>query len=183
MKTIDLIIPVLALALSAANAGEHQLEVRMLRTSGAVPSEKTLQSLVEDPGAQATPMISVTLPEAGDTKIRQVTSYRYATEYTPKGEPDSFVAKDLGWTGSAVVSHSGAETVNLKLDLTNLRIGAPHVYDIKGIQGIQATMPVFTSVKIPDQELVLTRGTWRFVKGTLGEETYYWAVRITNQKS
>jgi hypothetical protein len=180
MKTIDLIIPVLALALSAANAGEHQLEVRMLRTSGAVPSEKTLQSLVEDPGAQATPMISVTLPEAGDTKIRQVTSYRYATEYTPKGEPDSFVAKDLGWTGSAVVSHSGAETVNLKLDLTNLRIGAPHVYDIKGIQ---ATMPVFTSVKIPDQELVLTRGTWRFVKGTLGEETYYWAVRITNQKS
>jgi hypothetical protein len=108
------------------------------------------------------------------------TFHRYATEYTLKGEPESFENKDLGWTGSATVAPSGEGKVNLKLDLTNVRIGTPHVYDIKGIQ---ATTPVFTSVKIPDQELALTRGTWRFVRGSLGEETYYWAVRITNQRS
>jgi len=180
MKTVNLIIPILALALSPVNAGENQLEVRLLRMSGEDPSEKTLLTLVEDSGAQATAMISVALPEAGDAKIRQVTPYRYATDYTPKGEPDSFVTKDLGWTGSASVSNSGADKVSLKLDLTNVRIGTPHVYDIKGVQ---ATMPVFTSVKIPDQELALTRGEWRFVKGTLGKETFFWAFRIANQRS
>lgn len=177
MKTISLIVPILALALSAANAGENQLEVRLLRMSGAEPSEKTLEALVDDPGAQTTPMISIPLPEAGDAKIRQVTPYRYATEYTPKGEPDSFETKDLGWTGSATVAPSGSNKVNLKLDLTNIRIGTPHIYDVKGVQ---ATMPVFTLVKIPNQELALTRGKWRFVKDSLGEVTYFWAVRIVN---
>ena len=175
MKTISLIIPLLAFSISAATAGGNQLEVRLLRMSGDAPNKKTLQSLVVDPGAQATPMISVPLSDSGEAKIRQVTPYRYATEYTPKGEPDSFQNKDLGWTGSATVTYSGEDKVNLKLDLTNVRIGPPHIYDVKGVQ---VTMPVFTAGKIPDQEMVLTRGLWRFIKSTQGDDTYFWAVRV-----
>jgi hypothetical protein len=176
MKIIRLIIPTLVLGLSA-DAKESQLEVRILKMTGAQPSEKTLQSLAEDPGAQASPMVSVALPEVGEVKIQQVTPYRFASEYTSQGEPDSFVSKDLGWTGSATVSNSEDDKVTLKLNLTNVRIGTPRVYEVKGIQ---ATMPAFTSVKTPDQELALTRGAWRFVKDSLGDETFYWAVRITD---
>ena len=180
MKIIGQIVPILAFALSAASGGEQHLEVRLLKTLGAEPTEKTLQSLVEDPGAQATPMISVSLPESGVAKIQQVTPYRFATEYAQTGEPNSFDTKELGWTGSATVTHFDQDQVNLKLDLKNVRIGTPRVYDLKGIQ---MTMPTFTAVKIPDQDLALTHGAWRFVKDSLGNETFYWAVRITKQKS
>lgn len=59
----------LAIALSVVNADKQQLEVRLLRMAGADPSEKTLQSLVEDPGAQATAMISVALPKVRDFQV------------------------------------------------------------------------------------------------------------------
>jgi len=106
-----------------------------------------------------------------------VTSYRYATEYSGEGEPGDFITKDLGWTGKATVSNSGDDKVNLRLDLTNVKIGTPRVYDV---EGFQATMPAFTSVKIPDQELTLTPGKWRFVKSALGDDVYFWALRIAN---
>jgi hypothetical protein len=180
MNTKNLIIPILAFALSAANASQNRLEVRLLKTSGAEPTEKTLRSIVEDPGAQSTPMVSVALKDAGNTDISQVTSYRFASEYTPDGEPDSFVDRVLGWTGRATITHEGEGQHNLKLDLTNVRIGTPQVYEV---DGVQVTMPVFTSVKIPEQHIVITRGEWLFVKDSSGDETFFWAVRITNQKS
>lgn len=174
MKALRLLVPVLVLPL-AAHAAESQLEIRLLKFSGAVPSERTLQSLVEDPGAQADAMVSVTLSETSSTEIRQVTPYRFATEYTPKGTPSSFESRDLGWTGNATIASTGQDKINLKLDLSNVRIGTPQIYEVKGIQ---APMPTFTAVSISENALTLTRGQWKFMK--CGEDTgsFFWAVRV-----
>ncbi len=177
MKTPISILALISLSIVIAYADESRLQIRLLKASGATPNDAMLRTLVEDPGAQAAPLVSQTFTDREDFKIREISIYRYATEYTPEGIPTAFETTELGWTGGATLISQDPDKFDLKLDLTNVRIGTPRIYEI---EGVQFAMPVFTSIKASNQEMPLVRGEWAFFRASSPSEseTIFWAVRV-----
>lgn len=179
MKPAALLFSSLVLSLASVHAAGDMLEIRLVKLTGTEPSDKTLRALVEDAGAQVTAMVTVPMARAGDTEIKQLASYRYPTEFTAKGEPDTFSSRNLGWEGKASIISADQKEMRLLLDITNHRIGTPHVYDTNGVQ---TYIPSFTSVEMSIGGLPLIRGEWKFVK-TSDKDSTFLAVRVADTTS
>jgi hypothetical protein len=179
MKPTAPLLSSLMFSLTSVHAAEDMLEIRLVKLTGIEPSDKTLRALVEDAGAQATAMVTVPLAAAGDTEIKQLAPYRYPAEFTGKGEPETFNTQNLGWEGKACIISVDQNEIRLMLDVSNHRIGTPHVYDTKGVQ---TYMPSFTSVQMSIGGLPLNRGEWKFVK-TPDKESAFLAVRVSGPSS
>lgn len=80
--------------------------------------------------------------------------------------------------GSGKIADEEAGKARLKIDLSGTLLGAPRVYEIKEAQ---VFMPVFTQVASPGEELSVRPGEWSFVRRQVGEDTYFWAIRLKNQ--
>ena len=174
------VFPILAACLAfsgAAQAADRVIEIRLLKTSGAVPTEATLRSIVEDPGAQAAAATSKALPAEGSVKIEGTTPFRFASEYTMEGEPSSFETTDLGTRATVATSMGADGKLQLELDLESKIADAPVVYEV---DGVQVTMPVFHRVASGDARLQVTPGEWAFLSARSGEVPMHWAIRVTD---
>lgn len=178
MKTTHSKILALSLLLGPPAMAERTIEIRLLHVAGDAPNEKMLQRLVDDAGAQAAEKIEASVAAGGKVEIKKVTPYRYPSEYTVAGEPSAFETRDLGVSGTGTLADKEAGTVHLKFDLSGTLLSAPRVYEVKGTQ---VFMPVFTQVTSPDEELSMRPGEWSFVKRQIGEENYFWAIRLKNK--
>ncbi|RYD22999.1 MAG: hypothetical protein EOP88_05890 [Verrucomicrobiaceae bacterium] len=179
MKPAAILFSSLVLSLASVHAAGDVLEIRLVKLTGTEPSDKTLQALVEDACAQATAMVTVPLASAGDTEIKQLSPYRYPTEFTAKGDPDTFDTRNLGWEGKASIISTDQKGMSLVLDISNHRAGTPHVHDT---EGVQTYMPTFTTIEMIIGGMPLTRGAWKFVK-TPDKESTFLAVRVAGAAS
>lgn len=157
---------------------ERTMEIRLLHVTGDAPDDKMLNRLVDDPGAQAAEKFEAAVGADGAIEIKRVTPYRYPTEYTSTGEPSAFETRELGVIGSGKIADEEAGTARLKIDLSGTLLGAPRVYEI---EKAQVFMPVFTQIASPGEELSVRPGGWSFVRRQVGEETYFWAIRLKDQ--
>lgn len=160
-----------------SHAAERVIEIRLLKTSGAAPTEATLRSIVEDPGAQAAAVTSKALPAEGSVKIEGTTPFRFASEYTMEGEPSSFETTDLGTRASVAASKGDQGKLQLELDLESKIADTPVIYEV---DGVQVTMPVFQRVANADARLQVKPGEWGFISARAGEAPLHWAIRVTD---
>lgn len=177
MKLAALLLCSLVLPLASIHAAGEMLEIRLIKLTGTKPSDKTLRALVEDPGAQACAKFAVLLARTGETEIKQLAPYRYPTEFNGKGEPDAFETRKLGWEGTASVVSADREKITLNLNISNLRMGTPHVYETNGVQ---TYMPVFSSFRLSTSDLQLPPGEWKFVKTGAENDPFFLAVRVAD---
>ncbi len=154
------------------------MEIRLLHVTGEPPNEKMLHRLVDDAGALVAEKLEVAVDVEGKIKIKEVTPYRYPSEYTSTGEPSAYETRELGVSGSGTIADEEAGTARLKIDLSGTFLGAPRVYDVNGAQ---VFMPIFTQVTAPAEELSLSPGEWCFVRRNIAGEIYFWAIRLKNQ--
>ena len=168
----------LSLLLGLPAMAERTMEIRLLHVTGDAPDDKMLHRLVDDPGAQAVAKFEAAVGARGAVEIKRVTPYRYPSEYTATGEPSAFEKRELGLSGSGTIADEEAGTARVKIDLLSTLLRAPRVYEVKGTQ---VFMPVFTQVTSPSGELSVRPGEWSFMKRQIGEETYFWAIRLNNQ--
>lgn len=163
------------LGIGTTHAADRNIEVRLLKTSGVVPNQATLETLVEDPGAQVTPGVKKTLAADGVTKLDQTTSFRYASEYTSEGKPATFETKALGLAGEVSTEAEG-DLIELKMNLSSTTADSPHIYEVKGVQ---VTMPVFEKIAT-ETTLTVKPGDWSFLNVKQGEKTCFWAIRVSD---
>ena len=180
MKEYTLQMICAGIALQLVSASEMRIEVRHLQFSGTVPNDTMLGKLVEDDGAQASRMISQVISEKGSTTIKSTNEYAYPKNHWREGgqnKPDSKPL--LGWSGEVVTSGFTDKFLNLKIDLTDRRMGSPHVHEV---EGEQVATPTFSSDQL-QSHLQIEVGRWRFFNlspGSNKESSKFFAVRVTN---
>lgn len=159
MKTsAPLILLSLLLATAISQAAERTLEIRLLKSTGAAPSNTTLRALAGHPGAQLMPPIRKELPKDGVVKIAEITPFHFASEYNDKGAPVAFEMKEIGSTGEVTVTDVG-HGLDVAFNFKLTRAGAPHVYDVNGVQVV---MPVF-QVDKTESTVTVKPGEWTFL--------------------
>lgn len=165
-------------AIATTGAAEQTIEVRLLKTAGASPSETTLKSLVDAPGAQVLPAYRSDLATAGATRLEQTSPFKYASEYSSEGKPTTFETQDLGLKGEVSVKPRG-EFQELKLNLSGAITGTPQIYEV---DGVQVTMPVFEKTT-SEATIDVKKNEWSFVSAMQGEKSFFsWAIRISDAK-
>jgi len=168
----------LPLSSHVLQAAETTLEIRLIETKGAVPNEATLRAIVESPGAQLMPVIRKELPQDGVVKVSETTPFRYASEYSDKGEATGFETRNLGPEGEVSLKGVDGGLLEMGFKLGNAWAKAPQIYEV---DGVQVVMPVFQSVRT-ETNLTIKRGEWSFLQVPDGDASVCFAVRVVGTK-
>lgn len=171
----------LGLSSHVLQAAEPTIEIRLIETKGAAPSEATLRAVVENPGAQLMPVIRKELPEDGVVKVSETTPFRFASEYSDKGEATGFEVKNLGPEGELSLKGLGLGEGSLEMEfkLGNAWAKAPQIYEVKGVQVV---MPVFQVAKV-ESNLTIKKGEWSFLPVPGDDASVCFAVRVSENQN
>ncbi len=158
MKTI--LTLAVCLIVSAGDATAADIEARLLRFSGEIPSVATLLSLLESNSIANPTKLSAALNEKNAFEYRAITPNEFPTSFDANGKPDATDKRDTGiiFSGDATVSDG---TYNLNIAFSLVERTNTILYPTK--TGTTIAQPVFRSKDVKTA-ITANAGDWFLVQ-------------------